>query len=369
MNLAIGAKIRQLRGARKMPQEQLAMFLGVTPQAVSRWENGAAYPDIELLPALADCFSVSTDDLLGVNISKRDEELAKMKDEIRRLYEVGTIDERVSYARQCVARYPSEFNLQENLACCLSFYIDEIKDEEKLREAEAIYLMLLDNAITDEMRWDVLCNLSSLYANGLGDPEKAVAAANRLPRIRYCREFQKACGVGDGNTERYIQDEIEALTDCLGTSFQQLVLDDTLSNEPDTWDKKIMIMQTSNALYKMIYGDNLMFYNTRLCFNHWIISTYQISQGKTEEALDSLEQMCVYAVAYDESFLHDHGKFYSSPFTDKLVYPEPSDEFHELIEHSQCYYMLDRLRNARYDVIRATPRFIKVIETLKTHEK
>ena len=46
MNLKIGAIIKTLRQNKKITQEQLAAFIGVTPQAISRWEAGNGYPDI-----------------------------------------------------------------------------------------------------------------------------------------------------------------------------------------------------------------------------------------------------------------------------------------------------------------------------------
>lgn len=66
MKLTIGDNIRTLRRANDMTQEQLADRLGVTYQSVSRWENGNAYPDIELLPAIAEIFGTSADKLLGM---------------------------------------------------------------------------------------------------------------------------------------------------------------------------------------------------------------------------------------------------------------------------------------------------------------
>ena len=53
-----------------MTQEKMASSLGVTFQAVSRWENGTAYPDIELIPKLAAMFKVSIDTLLGYQAEK-----------------------------------------------------------------------------------------------------------------------------------------------------------------------------------------------------------------------------------------------------------------------------------------------------------
>ena len=63
----IGKKIKTLRAGKGLTQEKLAQELGVTPQAVSRWENGSAMPDISLLPALSVCFGVRIDDFFELS--------------------------------------------------------------------------------------------------------------------------------------------------------------------------------------------------------------------------------------------------------------------------------------------------------------
>lgn len=60
-----GQTIAAYRKERAMTQEQLAQELGITAQAVSKWENGQSYPDIQLLPQLADLFEISLDELFG----------------------------------------------------------------------------------------------------------------------------------------------------------------------------------------------------------------------------------------------------------------------------------------------------------------
>lgn len=72
MTLNIGEQIRKHRRALDLTQEQLAERLGVSFQAVSRWENGAAYPDIELLPVLAELFETSVDKLMGLDEAEKD---------------------------------------------------------------------------------------------------------------------------------------------------------------------------------------------------------------------------------------------------------------------------------------------------------
>ena len=70
MNHDLADNLLRLRKARGLTQEQLAGQLGVSPQSVSKWENCQSYPDIELLPHLAEVFSVSIDALLGYRRDK-----------------------------------------------------------------------------------------------------------------------------------------------------------------------------------------------------------------------------------------------------------------------------------------------------------
>ncbi len=65
MQLKIGETIRSLRHRDGRTQEDLAKTLGVTCQAISRWEAGGGYPDLELLPAIANYFHVAIDELFG----------------------------------------------------------------------------------------------------------------------------------------------------------------------------------------------------------------------------------------------------------------------------------------------------------------
>ena len=75
MKLNIGENIRRLRRAADMTQEQLADKLGVAYQSVSRWENGTTYPDMEFLPVLAGIFGVTVDELIGMEESKKKEQI------------------------------------------------------------------------------------------------------------------------------------------------------------------------------------------------------------------------------------------------------------------------------------------------------
>ena len=57
---------KALRKDKQLTQEQVAEIFGVSPQAISRWENATSYPDIAQLPNIAAYFETTVDDLLGV---------------------------------------------------------------------------------------------------------------------------------------------------------------------------------------------------------------------------------------------------------------------------------------------------------------
>ena len=64
MNETIGNRIAKFRKAKGMTQEELAGELGVSSQAVSKWENDASCPDISLLPQLCRVLGITADELL-----------------------------------------------------------------------------------------------------------------------------------------------------------------------------------------------------------------------------------------------------------------------------------------------------------------
>ena len=64
MNTTLGKRIAALRREKELKQDELAEKLGVSPQAVSKWENDQTCPDISLLPLLAKILGVSVDELL-----------------------------------------------------------------------------------------------------------------------------------------------------------------------------------------------------------------------------------------------------------------------------------------------------------------
>ena len=103
--MTIGKNIAELRKAKGVKQDELARFVGITAQAVSKWENGGV-PDTELLPKIADYFNVSIDELFGrvrntsINIQDailRDITKTKVDDRISRAFELCWMIEQSMY--------------------------------------------------------------------------------------------------------------------------------------------------------------------------------------------------------------------------------------------------------------------------------
>ncbi|MDR0916629.1 MAG: helix-turn-helix domain-containing protein [Oscillospiraceae bacterium] len=105
MNPKIGENIKTLRDERQVTQEQLADYLTISTQAVSKWENGVTTPDVYLFPAIAEFFDVTIDELFKVDMSayknkaarltaryansNRPEDYERAKREFDRLFAVG----------------------------------------------------------------------------------------------------------------------------------------------------------------------------------------------------------------------------------------------------------------------------------------
>ncbi len=75
----LGSKIKQLRRARGLTQEQFAAALLISPQAVSKWESGGGYPDITMIPTLANFFDVTLDELFDFDITQKNQKIEDIR--------------------------------------------------------------------------------------------------------------------------------------------------------------------------------------------------------------------------------------------------------------------------------------------------
>nr|MBQ4320412.1 helix-turn-helix transcriptional regulator [Clostridia bacterium] len=107
MELHIDRTIRRCRKALDITQEQLASGIGVSPQSVSKWECGDGYPDITLLPVIANYFKISVDELIGNDDAGREEDERLFEEKFRKLY--GEPKNQIELCLDYRRRYPDEY--------------------------------------------------------------------------------------------------------------------------------------------------------------------------------------------------------------------------------------------------------------------
>lgn len=351
---------------RKVTQDQLATFLGVTPQAISRWEAEGGYPDIELLPSIAEYFSVSADELLGIDISEREKRRNDIYDNIKMVLETGPNKSSIQDARRFAAEFPYDERIQKNLADVLfQSNQSDMPDEEDcvrnaLKESEKLYQTLISTTEDNELRYDTIKALAVLYAMGFKDEFKVENTLSQLPEMKYCREQASAVIISRimGEKSEYVQDYIFKLAECLGDTLQEYIVDN-IPNTSDTWDEKISMFEWIISMYGFIFGENLLALHNQVASLYRYIATYRVAQGKYNETLDCLEKMCEHIIKEAEA---KPGDRYSSPFTDKMVYYGDNNP----VVHNTAWYILQvKLTQERYDPIREMPRFTAITEKLK----
>lgn len=107
MKIQIGEQIRAQRKAHHMMQEQLAEALGVSVAAVSKWERGAAVPELRYIVEMADLFGISMDVLVGYQVQSGT--AAELEDRISTLQRRKDFNEAAAEAEKALVRYPNHF--------------------------------------------------------------------------------------------------------------------------------------------------------------------------------------------------------------------------------------------------------------------
>lgn len=212
MKLNIGENIRRLRAAKGATQEKTAEALGVSCQSVSRWELNICYPDMELLPAMADYFGTTIDALLGMDDirsrQRKDAVFTKAFDLERENDWQGAI----KVFRDGLSLWPTDHAMRAELAMALS----KTRDDQDLAEAIAISEDILASCADVKLTSTVRASLCYLY-KASGQDEKALTLAKTLPHIWECREMLLPGLVPedeqDKMTDRSLNIALQVLTD------------------------------------------------------------------------------------------------------------------------------------------------------------
>ena len=196
MKMKIGENLRRLRAAKGLTQEQLAEVLGVSAQAVSRWENSGAYPDITLLPGLAVFYDTTVDAILGMDKIKSEEAIGQIHCKIQQLLGSGQVEQAVQFTRESLRLYPNDSGLLMSLGEALAHQQDNAA---ALQEAIAIAQRVLHSGdVSMKARSTTAVNLLFLYLRA-GRKEDAAALVQTLPHLWESREVvMPELSSGDG---------------------------------------------------------------------------------------------------------------------------------------------------------------------------
>ncbi len=126
--LKLSEVILAQRKKRNMTQEELAADLGVTAQSVSNWERGG-YPDITMLPGIANYFGITVDELIGNDAVSREEDIAKFFRLIREELPNDDMAERLRLGKEYVRKYPKNYDIAHELCWIINWSDDEVRRE------------------------------------------------------------------------------------------------------------------------------------------------------------------------------------------------------------------------------------------------
>ncbi|HGM3732098.1 TPA: helix-turn-helix domain-containing protein, partial [Clostridioides difficile] len=197
MQIKIGKVIQCLRKERNLTQEQLAKFIGVSTPAVSKWESGNSYPDIELLPLLADFFNVSIDKLLNYKIDLSEEEVMKIYKELESGFarieiDLSTEEPKEEFRQDLesvkklsnmyIEKYPKSYLLKLRICSLYQMYSYKFGKSElndRVKETTNILEDIVRNTDDIQIKETALIILSNAYCM-LEDYEKAELYLNMI---------------------------------------------------------------------------------------------------------------------------------------------------------------------------------------------
>ncbi len=223
--MTFGQIMKDLRRKHDMTQEGLAETLGITGQAVSRWENDLAMPDISLLPVLANLFEVTTDYLLGVDITQKESKIQEILREAHQRGIEGNQKKAVEIIRTGLKEYPGSHKLMYWLMFHLSIGIDVPRRDkaarETLLEVASLGEKILAECTDDTLRHSTIEKLCACYAD-LGEQEKMGRLANTMPGIWESRDSILAMHTRGDEQLTAKRAYIRALLDAAAISLSQL---------------------------------------------------------------------------------------------------------------------------------------------------
>lgn len=362
MRLTIGENIKIIRKYKDITQEQLAEMLGVSCQSVSRWELGVCYPDMELLPALAEIFEVTIDKLLGVDNIVEKKEVDEYLNRFQIAISKGEIEECISIAREGVSKYPNNHDLLNKLMYALFVSGDEtgnISDFKENREKYDSEIVSLGERIikfcpNQDIRLEATARLAFHHCE-MGRKSIGRVLYETLPSQETCRENQIWWALEEDEKSNFIRNRIRADYDSLKRYIWILGTAGGLSNE-----ESISVLEKVCELDKIIYDDKMVDNSWASARLHYDIAKYYVKINKFDCVYYHLNAMTDIAKAFDnrpEIFC------FSSLLLGKITENKTDNETADTRTLCDIIYS-DWLSDAAFHSVRDKEEFKKVLRGL-----
>ncbi len=362
--IKIGEKIRLLRKKNDVTQDKLAYHLGVTPQAVSRWESGVCYPDMNYLPAIADYFSVTMDDLLCYTGAQKTAKVKEYLEEVERLLDRDRVTDALEVLRRAMAEIPSDPSLQLEAAGVLSLYAGMLAESGTgerieaavnavLSEAVSLCRHILEDCTDDKLRDETKKTLCDIYAHQMGDVAQAEEIADQLHGMSVSREIIRATMLTGDVAFAQAQKNLILFADNIWWHLYNLACVPDIAGDRYDTAEKIAILRKGIDLFEVIFDDTPLFYADRLANSYRQLAMLYLSAGHSAEALEAFERMADWAVAFDT---RPDTAVYASVIINRVPYDKTEDT--EAKGISKCARLLRGNFGARiWSPIRGNERF------------
>lgn len=364
MKLSIGKTIKSLRKTRDITQEELAEMLGVTCQSVSRWELENSYPDIELLPAIAEIFQISVDKLLGVDDKMEQKNVQAYLDRFQAAINSGNIPECIAIARKGVAEYPNNYALLNKLMYALfvsgddSGNIPNWQENQEKYDAEIVALgeRIMKHCPDMDIRLEATGRLAFQHCE-MGRRAIGRAVYESLPSQALCRENQIWWGLEAEEKLPFLRTKIRQDYESLHSYIWTLADEGFLSDRDS-----LEAFQKLTALDSLIFDGNDPADPWGAARINYDIAKIHARLGESEAACSRLTAAAEAARAFDDrpEVQVSHSLLLGQVEEKKL-------DFETTDSRSLRQIMKEKwLKNSVFDNLRDTTAFQKITEQL-TH--